>query len=71
MGPDKKLDDLVEISNGLTLRDKECLLNMWAKDIMVHVPGVTNNSGELSEENPVCLNGVSIQLNVGPGITEG
>ena len=58
--------EIIHVANNLTNENIEQLIHIFADRISVFI-GSNNNmqfSGKLSKENPVCLNGASIQINM-------
>jgi len=58
--------EIIHVANNLTNENIEQLIHIFADRISVFI-GSNNNmqfSGQLSKENPVCLNGSSIQINM-------
>jgi len=58
--------EIIHVANNLTNENIEQLIHIFADRISVFI-GSNNNmqfSGQLSKENPVCLNGASIQINM-------
>ena len=58
--------EIIEVANKLTNENIEQLIHIFADRIFVFI-GSNNKmqfSGKLSKENPVCLNGVGIQINL-------
>lgn len=56
---------MVELSNKLSLADLAVLIDISADRIEIYAGSINKHSigGELSSENPVCLNGAFIQIN--------
>ena len=58
--------EIIEVANKLTNENIEQLIHIFADRIFVFI-GSNNKmqfSGKLSKENPVCLNGAGIQINL-------
>ena len=58
--------EIIDVANKLTNENIEQLINIFSDRIFVFI-GSNNKmqfSGKLSKENPVCLNGVGIQINM-------
>ena len=60
-----KSDKVVEVAKKLTLENMEQLLYIFKDHISIYFGSSKKMliTGELSKENPVCLNGASIQIN--------
>tara|TARA_Y100001951_G_C11059577_1_gene140049 strand:- start:116 stop:376 length:261 start_codon:yes stop_codon:yes gene_type:complete len=61
-----KHEKLIEIANDLSNNDLCMLINIVAERLNVFI-GSTDKiqlTGELSMENPACLNGASVQINL-------
>ena len=61
-----KHEKLIEIANDLSNNDLCMLINIVAERLNVFI-GSTDKiqlTGELSLENPACLNGASVQINL-------
>ena len=58
--------EIIDVANKLTNENIEQLIHIFADRIFVFI-GSNNKmqfSGKLSKENPVCLNGAGIQINM-------
>ena len=60
-----KSDKVVDVAKKLTLENMEQLLYIFKDHIRIQFGSSKKMliTGELSKENPVCLNGASIQIN--------
>ena len=60
-------DKLIEMANKLSNEDMCQLIHIFSDRISVFIGTVTTKvqlTGELSIENPACLNGASVQINL-------
>ncbi len=65
-----KRDKLIKIANNLSNENMVDLISIFANRINIHV-GLVNTvciGGSLDLENPACLNGATIQINMENGL---